>query len=373
MSNQNPVDSTYPFLKKVLIFVFIAISVVLLAMFIGQAINTLLVIFAGVLLGVIFRVGRDYVTEKLNTHPALSLAIVLLTFIVLMAGSTYLLGPRIVNQADTFYKQIPETWQMTQQEISRWGWGRELANENPRVRDFFEDETDGTGEDYDMTKAILGYLSFSATIIAALILVIVIAIYIAAEPKLYSEGFIRLFPKKRRKKVVEIMDEISLTIQWWMVGQLCSMLILGTLASLGLWLLGVPYALMLGALTAFMTFIPNLGPILAGVPIILISLTVGVDTAIYTAIFYTILQCIEGYFITPMIHRRAIDVPPVLIITLQFLLFYLIGFLGVLLAMPLIGCMMVLVKRLYIQDVLGDSLESHTHYDLEGETIFEQE
>ena len=118
------------------------------------------------------------------------------------------------------------------------------------------------------------------------------------------------------------MNEMSMTIQWWIAGQLCSMLLLGILASLGLWLLGVPYALMLGALTAFMTFIPNLGPILAAVPILLIALTVDVDTAIYTAIFYTILQCIEGYFITPMIHRRAINVPPVLIITIQFLLFY---------------------------------------------------
>lgn len=373
MSDYYPSDSTYSFLKKVLIFVAIAIFVTLLVMFIGTAINTLLVIFAGVLLGVIFRAGRDFVHDTIGLPNGISLALILVVFGGLIVGSGYLLGPTLAKQADTFYEQIPKTWEMTKQEISRWGWGRELANENPRVKDFFEDETDGTGEDYDMTKSILGYLSFSATIAAALVLIFVTAIYIAAEPKLYSEGFIRLFPKNRRKRVVQIMNEISMTIQWWMVGQIASMLILGTLATLGLWLLGVPYALMLGLLTAFMTFIPNLGPILAAIPIFTIALTVNLSTAIYTAIFYTILQCIEGYFITPMIHRRAIDVPPVLIITIQFLLFYLIGFLGVLLAMPLIGCMMVLVKRLYIEDVLGDPLEEYTDYDLEGETIFEDD
>lgn len=369
--NKKEINSTYSFLKKVLIFVLITLAIILVVMFIGQAINTLLVIFAGVLLGIIFGVARDYVHQTIHLSHGFSLAIVIMVFLLASVGSGYLLAPRFANQADMFYQQIPETWEMTKQEISRWSWGRELANENPTVKDFFEDETDGTGEDYDMTKSILGYLSTTATIIAALILVFVIAIYIAAEPKLYSEGFIRLFPKSRRKQVVEIMDEISLTMQWWLVGQLCSMLILGTLATTGLWLLGVPYPLLLGALTALMTFIPNIGPIIAAVPILLISLTVGVETTVYTAIFYTVLQCIEGYFITPMIHRRAIAVPPVLIITIQFLLFYLIGFLGVLLAMPLMGCLMVLVKRLYIQDILGDSLEDRTDYDLKGDTIFE--
>lgn len=363
-------DSAYSFLKKVLIFVLIALAVTLLVMFVGRAIDTLLVIFAGVLLGTIFRAARDFIHQKLHFSQGISLALVLVIFLATVTSISYVLGPRIVDQADTFYRQIPETWEMTKEYISQFRWGRELARENPSVTDFFEDETEGTGEDYDMTKSILGYLSTLAAISAALVLVFVIAIYIAAEPTLYTQGFLRMFPKARRKRVVDIMNEIALTMQWWMVGQICSMLILGTLATLGLWLLGVPYALLLGAFTAFMTFIPNLGPIIAAVPVLLISLTVGVETAVYTAIFYVTLQGIEGYFITPMIHRRAISVPPVLIITIQFLLYYLIGFLGVLLAMPLIGCAMVIVKRLYIQDILGDPLEERTPFDLKGDNIF---
>lgn len=373
MSDQEETTNpTYSFLKKVLIFVLIALATVLLVLFVGQAINTLLLIFAGILLGIIFRVARDFINQTLHLGHGLSLALVIITFLAASVGTAYLLAPRIANQASQFYKQVPKTWEMTKEEISRWSWGRELANENPKFVDFFEDETNGTGEDYDMTKAILGYLSFSAFIIAALILIFVIAIYIAAEPKLYSEGLVRLFPQRHRKRVVQITEEISLTVQWWLVGQLTSMLILGTLATAGLWLLGVPYPLLLGSFTAIMTFIPNLGPIIAAIPILIVSLTVDVSTAIYTGIFYTILQCIEGYFITPMIHRRAIAVPPVLIITVQFLLYYLIGFLGVLLAMPLMGCMMVLVRRLYIEDILGESLDDTTDYNMETENIFEE-
>ncbi|SMO68270.1 AI-2E family transporter [Fodinibius sediminis] len=370
MKNKNDSTSTYSFLRKVLIFVVIALAVTLLVMFVGEAIDTLLIIFAGILLGTIFRSARDFIHQKLRLGHGISLTLVILIFLATVSGLTYVLAPSIANQVDTFYQQLPETWEMTKQEISRFGWGRELAQENPHIRDFFEDETDQTGEDYDMTKSILGYLSTTATIIAALVLVFVIAVYIAAEPTLYSEGFVRMFPKKRRERVLQIMNEIAITIQWWIVGQVVSMIILGTLATLGLWLLGVPYALLLGVFTALMTFIPNLGPIIAAVPILLISLTVGLETAIYTGIFYAILQGVEGYFITPMIHRRAISVPPVLIITIQFLLYYLIGFMGVLLAMPLMGCVMVLVKRLYIQDILGDPLEERLPHDLRGDNIF---
>lgn len=353
-----------------MIIVAIVLATTLLVLFVGRAINILLLIFAGILLGIIFRSLRDFIHQKLRLPSLLSLGLVVVIFLSLFVGIGSLLGPTLYKQADKFYSELPKTWDLTRKKISRFGWGRELARENPNLRDFFEDETDGTGEDYDMTKSILGLLSGTATVAAALFLILVIAIYIGAEPKLYTEGFIRLFPLERRGQVLDIMDEISITVQWWLVGQICSMFILGILTSLGLWLLGVPYAVLLGSITAFMTFIPNLGPIIAAIPTLSVALTTGVDTAIYTAIFFVVLQCIEGYFITPMIHRRAISVPPVLIITIQFLLYYMVGFLGVLLAMPLMGCVMVLVKKLYIEDILGDPLEESTSHDLEGKNIF---
>jgi len=367
---KNDTDLTYYFLKKVVIFVFIALSVTLLVIFIGNAITTLLLIFAGVLLGIIFRVIRDFIHQTTHLPNGFSLALVMVLFISISFGTVYLLGPQLYKQGQTFYDEVPGQWETLKKEIAPYGWGKEIAQENPHFWDLFENENNGTGEDHDMTKSALIFFGNITAILASLLLVFVIAIYIAAEPKLYSEGFVRLFPHSQREKVLKIMDEISLTIQWWLVGQLCSMIILGTLATLGLWLLGVPYPLLLGAFTALMTFIPNLGPIIAAIPILLVSLTIGVDTAIYTGVFYTVLQCIEGYFITPMIHRRAISVPPVLIITVQFLLYYLIGFLGVLFAMPLMGCIMVLVKRLYIEDILGDPLEEHVSHDLEDNNIF---
>ncbi len=103
--------------------------------------------------------------------------------------------------------------------------------------------------------------------------------------------------------------------------------------------------------------IPNLGPVLAFIPALLVALSEGMMKALYVSIFYLIVQNIEGNFLTPMIQRKFIHVPPVLILSIQVLLMTLIGFLGILLAMPLLACIMVLVQMLYVEDVLGDRMD----------------
>ncbi len=337
-------NSTHSFIKKVLISVAVAATITLLVLFIGYAVDVLLLVFVGVLLGIVFRSLRDLVSNSTGLPTGPSLAIVIVFLLGILVGSGYLLGPRVYEQASMMYEKAPEEWDNIKRQLWQYEWGKEIARENPAPKDFLENEEDAAGEDNDMTKGVLDLFSVTAGAVASSVLVFVIAIYIAAEPKVYTSGFLRLFPIRKRLLVTNIMDETALTIQWWLVGQLVSMLILGTITTLGLWLLGMPYSLVLGIFTALMTFIPNLGPILAGIPTLLVALTVSPSMVIYVAIFYIIIQSIEGYFITPMIHWEAIQVPPVLIITFQFLLYYLVGFIGVFVAMPLVACIMILVQ-----------------------------
>ena len=362
-------NSTHSFIKKVLISVAVAATITLLVLFVGYAVNILLLVFVGFLLGIVFRSMRDIVSNYIGIPTAPSLAIVVILLLGLFVGSGYLLAPRVYQQAEMMYDNAPEQWDNIKRQIWQYDWGKEIARENPNPKDFLENEKDTAGEDNDMTQGVLDLFSVTAGAVASVVLVIVIAIYIAAEPQVYTSGFLRLFPIDKRLLVTNIMDETALTIQWWLVGQLVSMLILGTITTLGLWLLGMPYALVLGIFTALMTFIPNLGPILAGVPTLLVALTVSPAMVVYVGIFYVIIQSIEGYFITPMIHREAINVPPVLIITFQFLLYYLIGLIGVFVAMPLVACLMILIQRVYVEEILGDSMDREVDIEYKGKTI----
>lgn len=202
-------------------------------------------------------------------------------------------------------------------------------------------------------KDIVGVFSTTIGAIFAFVLMVVIGIYIAADRGLYIHGILAFFPRRMHPGALELMNRIGHALRWWMLGQSLSMLVLSSTVTIGLWGIGIPNAVVLGLFTAVMTFIPNLGPLIAFIPIALTALTQSPFKLVSVLIFYAIIQSLEGFFITPMIHRRVITLAPVLILVAQILLLQLAGFLGVLLAMPLITVAMVTVRTIYIEGFLA--------------------
>jgi predicted PurR-regulated permease PerM len=166
---------------------------------------------------------------------------------------------------------------------------------------------------------------------------------------------IKIFPAARRERIGEVVDEIGKTLSWWLVGKFFSMLIIGILTTFGLWILGIPLALTLGIITALFAFIPNFGPIIAVLPAVLFALAESPTKALYVLGLYLGIEMIESYLITPLMQRKMVSLPPVLTIFFQIFLGVLVGGLGLILATPLLAVLIVLVKMLYIEDVLGDS------------------
>jgi predicted PurR-regulated permease PerM len=106
---------------------------------------------------------------------------------------------------------------------------------------------------------------------------------------------------------------------------------------------------------ACLTFIPNIGPLLAAVPQFLLALNVGTSTAMYVIVLNIVLQAVESYLITPIVQRRQVTLPPILTIAAQLVMGAVAGVVGIMMAAPLVVVTMVLVQMLYIQDELGDS------------------
>jgi predicted PurR-regulated permease PerM len=124
---------------------------------------------------------------------------------------------------------------------------------------------------------------------------------------------------------------------------------------IGLWLLGIPFAATLGLLSGLLTFIPNFGPILSAVPAILLGLSHGTSQALYVAVLYLAIQAVESNLLTPLIQQRNVKLPPVLNVGFQVLLGVLFGVPGIIVAAPLAVVAMVMVKRFYVEDYLGDT------------------
>ena len=138
-------------------------------------------------------------------------------------------------------------------------------------------------------------------------------------------------------------------MRWWFLGQLVSMIVLGVTVSLGLMLLGVELWLSLGLLTGLFTFVPILGPIIAGAPILLVSFTESTDVGLSVLVFYLLVQNVEGNFLVPYIQHRAVHLPPALLLAAMVVLGALFGLPGFILAAPLTVVGLVLVKKIYLE------------------------
>ncbi len=175
-------------------------------------------------------------------------------------------------------------------------------------------------------------------------------IALAYQPEIYTNGLVNLFSKKRQRKVKEILNDTTETLQYWLAGKAFSMLIIGLLTWAGLWLLDIPLAFTLALFAALLSFIPNIGPIFSAIPAILLALLKSPMFALYVALLYVVIQTIESYLITPLIQQKSISLPAALIVFTQLIMSILVGILGLTLATPLLAVISVVVKHTYLSE-----------------------
>ncbi|OIO32642.1 MAG: hypothetical protein COZ49_00280 [Candidatus Yonathbacteria bacterium CG_4_10_14_3_um_filter_47_65] len=167
-------------------------------------------------------------------------------------------------------------------------------------------------------------------------LIIVVSFYLAVQDR-GIENFLKLIiPLRHRDYVVDLWKRSQLKIGLWMQGQLILGFIIGVLVYLGLTIIRVPYAFLFAVLAALFELIPVFGPILASIPAILLGfITGGVTLSLVVAGFYLIIQQFENHLIYPLVVRKVVGVPPILVVLALIIGAQLAGFLGILLSVPI--------------------------------------
>jgi predicted PurR-regulated permease PerM len=339
------------FLRRVLIVIGITTTVVLSATLLWFGIETFFLIFAGVLLAVFLSSLAEWVSERSSLSYGWSLTGVVGALLLVVGVGGWLLAPQVSAQIDQLIQQLPQAVRQVEQGIKQYAWGQWLAQTSV---------TADTLTDKQLGDALAQATGFVSTVIGALtsfVIIVVIGLYLAAQPRLYIRGCVQLVPHRKRDRTRAVLRALGDTLQWWLVGRFISMSLVGILTALGLWLLGVPLALTLGLIAALLEFVPYIGTILSAVPAILLALLQGPMQALWVVLLYFVIQSIESYLLTPLVQQRVVSLPPALVLAAQVLMGVLFGVWGIILATPLTAALLVLVQMLYIEDILGDPVK----------------
>jgi predicted PurR-regulated permease PerM len=268
------------------------------------------------------------------------------------------LAPTIADQAVQFWETVPELLENAQDHAGQLrealGLGSSFGLGSLNVVDSARNFLSGGAL---TTVANVG--AGVASVISYLVVIVIATIYSVAQPGPLVNGFVALFPAGRRQEVRRILRELYETIQRWFVGQLASMLLIGVLSTVALYLIGVPFALLLGIFSGLISFIPFVGPLISVIPPLLLALIGTPIDALWVVLAYAAIQTIESYLIQPLVMSRAVSLHPAVVMFALLIMGTLFGFVGVLIAVPLVAAIAVLLRELWIErmDSLGTDPE----------------
>jgi predicted PurR-regulated permease PerM len=331
----------------------IMVVVVLLIWYIA---HILLLAFTGVLLAIFLRSLSNWLQHYTQIPDKAALALVVIGLIALIGLGGWLLIPNVANQLDILLDALPETIDQVRQRIRNHPMGQRVLQWIPQDATVLPDGT-------TIAQRLGGIFSTTIGMLGSGMVLLFLGIYLAIEPQTYINGCVKLVPPDRRERAWQVFDRLGTTLRRWLMAKIVAMLVIGILTTTGLWLLGMPLALALGVIAGLLSFIPNIGPILAEIPAVLIAFNQGPLMALWVVLLYLGIQAVESYLLLPWLLRESIELPPVLVLLGIMILGSFFGILGVFVAAPLIASLLVLVKMLYIEDMLGEEKSSSDQQD----------
>ena len=347
--------------------------------------SILLVVILAILFGVTLARGVDYL-ERWKIRRGLGTFAILLAIFGALAGIAFAIAPTLEKQTKELQQKLPDALKRVEQQLKR----KPLANAalqataasvkapaatatgqpgNAPAQKPSEPEAGKPGDAEtpkrdakpsafqshltNFTQMIFPFLSNSLAAIAGAIVVVFLAAYFAADPKLYRRGALALVPPAKREQAGELFEELGVLLRQWMLARLAAMVLIGVITGIGLALLKIPAAAALGVIAGLLEFIPFVGPIASAVPAVGMALVVSPSKALYVVLLFVVLQQLEGNLITPLLMKNRLDVPPAVTIIAVASLGVVFGIIGMLVAEPLSAVVMTLVRRLYVDRMNG--------------------
>jgi predicted PurR-regulated permease PerM len=300
------------------------------------------ILFVSLIMSAAIEPAVRWMTKKRIPRSFAVLIIFLVLFFVI-GGLISLLVPSIASQLDDFTQNFPLHLEKLTQIFSGLEKYFALHGLELKTQDILNNISgkiaEYSGEIFSTTASIFsGFIS--------LIVILSLTFYLSVKEEGMKNFITSVTPAVHQDYVVLLAERIRKRIGKWLQGQLFLMFIIFTLDLIALYLLGVPYALILAILAGMMEIIPYLGPIISAIPAVLVGFLVNPLTGLLVLAAYIIIQQFENHVITPQIMKKAIGLNPVAVILALLIGAKLGGVLGAIMAIPLTAAGSVFVKDL---------------------------
>jgi predicted PurR-regulated permease PerM len=325
------------FLKRTLIVV----AVATIPFLIWYLFGVILMTFGAIILAMLLRLGAEPFHRRLALPQSLALLLSGLLILGIIGGAAYLFGTRVTDEFQDVVRRATSASDTIQTTLKGSEFGNFVLNHM-------------SGSSVSVTGVLSGFLRVSSNFLEALIILVICGIYIAAQPQLYRDGLILLFPPRTHARVAEILDGIGEALRLWLLGQLIEMVLIGALSTFAVWIIGVPSPLALGLIAGIGEFIPYLGPLLAAIPAVLVAITKSPEAALWTLLAYLVIHQLEGQIIAPLIQRHMVAIPPAVMLIGIVTITYLFGLVAIIFAAPIAVVVYAAVNLIYMRDTLGE-------------------
>ncbi len=304
--------------------------------------DVLLTVFAGILLAVLLHGGGHWIAARLRVADGWGVGLFLLGIVIAFAVFGLVVAPAVAEQIDELTRRLPEALENLRERVADYEWG-------PPVLDRLTPDLFVSSEG---RTAALSAVSSTFGALGNFVVILFIGLYGALDPSVYRRGLTLLLAPSIRDRGDDVLRATAATLRNWLAAQFMAMTVVGVLTGLGLWLAGVPLAFALGLIAGLLAFIPNIGPVLAIAPALLLDLPDGRDAMLIVLAIYVGVQALESYVVTPLLQQEKVSLPPALVIAAQLLFGVLFGILGLALATPIAAALMTITQRAYVRDYL---------------------
>ncbi|MCL6698636.1 AI-2E family transporter [Sphingomonas sp. NSE70-1] len=296
----------------------------------------LLLIIGGMVFAVVLDGGARLLGRVLPIGRGWRLAMVTIAGFAFVGWVFYFAGTTLAGQAEELRIVVTEQGRRLFAFLIELGL---MPADGTGLQSFSQQMLGGVGR---LTTAV----STAVGAVASILMIMVIGIFIAIEPRLYDRGFAWMLPVEKRSSFYEISDKVGFTLRRLLAGRIVGMMFEGVFTFAMLAIGGVPMAALLGLLTGMLAFIPNIGAIISGALMVAVGFSAGPGEGLWAIFVYFFVQNVDGYLVVPYIARRTVDLAPALVLAAQLLFGALFGILGLLLADPILASIKVTLQKL---------------------------